>query len=77
MNKNIVFENKILKNGEDIIKEFDYPIEDIIEFEKAIVVLASRDFHKQSNENVYSVDYKGKLLWQVPNTHRSIQEAPL
>ena len=64
---NIKFENKgIYSNGQKVI-EFEYPIDQIVVYKKAIVVLLNHDFYKVNNENVFCIDHKGNLLWQVPS----------
>lgn len=48
-----------------VIKTFDYRIREIECYDRVIVVLLD-DYIVPFNENVFGVDYEGKILWQIP-----------
>jgi len=46
-------------------KQFDNAIADAVDFDEVLVVrLMPEPF--RTNENVYGLDYKGNVLWQIP-----------
>ena len=70
------FKNKSLFLNETIVREFDFPISSIVEFENCVVVLLNRDFYKKDNENVFCLSKNGKLIWQVPRYDYSCKRSP-
>lgn len=62
----ILFDKNIVYRDDKKIKEFEFPIYQIVVFDRAIVVLLDRDYYKVNNENVFCINYDGNLLWQVP-----------
>lgn len=57
------FENKELNiNGNSI--EFDDQIKEVIEFDRFLVVRTDY-FESTTNENVYGINAKGKIEWQI------------
>lgn len=64
MKRNIeISKNKILLNG-NLLSTFDYEITEFVEFENVILVCLNY-FEVPFNENVFALDYNGKILWQI------------
>jgi hypothetical protein len=51
-------------------------ITEVLEFDDAIIVLLNDEPMQSSNENVYSFDYNGLLLWQIPLRQRRMGHSP-
>ena len=63
----IVFPNGKRERFKGIVAE-------AIQFDEAIVVRLAQDLVHFTNENVFSFDYKGHLLWQIPvRSHMNAQ----
>jgi hypothetical protein len=54
---------------------FNYPIKEIVETEDAIVVRLDVPINRQLNENVYAIDHKGRLLWQIAPFERLLKNS--
>ena len=54
----------ILPSGHS--KKFHELIHEFIPFDDVVVVRIATESVQRTNENVYGVDYRGNLLWQIP-----------
>jgi hypothetical protein len=61
---NILFQNETIEiNG--ISRSFSYTIKKIIEIEEYIVVLLKIPPNAMSNRNVFCLDLKNSIIWQI------------
>ena len=51
-------------------------IDESLEFDDAIVIRLGPEPMHHTNENVYSLDFHGKLLWQIPVRPHLIPQSP-
>ena len=74
----VSFEKASLFLNGEMIKEFDYPIKEVVDFpkKKVIVVLIDRDYYKRDNENVFCVNLEGQVIWQVPEYEFTYERSP-
>ena len=56
--------------------EFDFEIGDCIEFEQCLIVRLQVPPKACYNENVFSYDYKGNMLWQVEKIEHIYNNSP-
>ena len=71
---NIKFKYEKLFYKGDMIYSFDWPIEEVVGVKNLIIVLLSSDCYKKDNENVFCLDFKGNLLWQIPKMKDTTEE---
>ncbi len=64
----------ILDNGSTIT--FKYPIKKVLDASSALIVMLRPPIGVIFNENVYGVDYNGKILWQIPPQQHLDLESP-
>lgn len=50
------------------IVEFDFPIKETIVFDGKIIVLLDIWGNTRYNQNVFAIDFNGKILWQIERT---------
>ena len=55
---------------------FDDYIAEAIPFDDAVVVRLENQGWKRVNENVYAVDYQGRLLWRIPERPLAYGDSP-
>src|SRR5271154_3789691 len=54
----------ILPHGH--VRKFDDSVLEVIPFDDAVIVRIAAESGRRSNENVYAVDYRGNVIWQIP-----------
>lgn len=70
-----ITENKLtLKSGHTVA--FDYPIQESLGFEQAIVLLLDVPLGKSLNENVFGVAYDGKIIWRIEEKQLVYEDSP-
>lgn len=57
---------KYLKNDNNFLLEFKYPIEQISSWEGDVVVVLAPPAEVIMPENVYYVNFDGSIRWQIP-----------
>lgn len=62
----IQIENNSVYKDSLKIKEFDFPIKEFISLKHGIAILLHGDYYKNNNENIFFIDYEGKIVWQIP-----------
>ena len=65
MKKSIKADKNKIMLDDTILLSFDYEIKEFIDFKNVIVVCLNY-FDVPFNENVFAIDYNGKILWQIP-----------
>lgn len=67
--------NKLILGSGGIVT-FKYPIKKVLDASNVVIVMLRPPIGVIFNENVYGVDYKGTILWQVPPQQHLDPESP-
>lgn len=63
-----------LESGNRI--DFDYPIDEVVDCGKTLVVMIEPDPGVPFNENVYGVDKCGQIAWQIQRRSHVYKDSP-
>ncbi len=64
MKRKIEIDNNKIFLDDNLLLSFDYAIKEFIDFENVIVVCLNY-YDVPFNENIFAINYKGKVLWQI------------
>ena len=56
--------------------KFPHPIAEVLEFQNIAIVMLAPKLKSAFNENVYGVDYKGNILWQIQQRKYVYEDSP-
>jgi hypothetical protein len=55
---------------------FSHPIADVLEFQSIAVVMLAPKVKSGFNENIYGVDYRGNIVWQIHKREYVYEDSP-
>jgi hypothetical protein len=56
--------------------EFPHPVAEMLEFPETVVVRLEVPPKSGLNENVFGINYNGKLVWQIPQQEHIREDSP-